>query len=43
MGIKPLARPLKSWEKAFKRIAENGDDRLLINDIFDDEIVTRTE
>lgn len=39
MGIKPLARPRKGWEKAFKRMAENGDDRLLINDTFDDEIV----
>ncbi|MDD2307358.1 MAG: AbrB/MazE/SpoVT family DNA-binding domain-containing protein [Prolixibacteraceae bacterium] len=35
--IKPLSRPRKGWEKAFKRMAENGDDRLLINDVFDDE------
>lgn len=35
--IKPLSRPRKGWEKAFKQMAENGDDRLLINDVFDDE------
>lgn len=35
--IKPLSRPRRGWEKAFKRMSENGDDRLLINDIFDDE------
>ena len=35
--IKPLSRPRKGWEKAFKRMSENGDDRLLINEVFDDE------
>ena len=35
--IKPLSRPRKGWEKAFKKMVENGDDRLLINDVFDDE------
>ncbi len=35
--IKPLSRPRKGWEKAFKKMAEKGDDRLLINDVFDDE------
>ncbi len=35
--IKPLSRPRKGWEKAFKKMSENGDDRLLINDVFDDE------
>ncbi len=35
--IKPLSRPRKGWEKAFKKMAENGDDRMLINDVFDDE------
>jgi len=35
--IKPLSRPRKGWEKAFKRMSENGDDRLLINDVFEDE------
>ena len=35
--IKPLSSPRKGWEKAFKRMAGNGDDRLLINDVFEDE------
>lgn len=35
--IKPLSKPRKGWEKAFKKMAENGDDSLLINDVFDDE------
>ena len=35
--IKPLSKPRKGWEKAFKRMAKNGDDRLLINDVFEDE------
>jgi antitoxin MazE len=35
--IKPLSRPRKGWEKAFKKMAENGDDSLLVNDVFDDE------
>jgi antitoxin MazE len=35
--IKPLSRPRKGWEKAFKKMAENGDDRLLIDDVLEDE------
>ena len=35
--IKPLSKPRKNWEMAFKEMAENGDDKLLIDDIFDDE------
>jgi antitoxin MazE len=35
--IKPLFKPRKGWEKAFKEMNENGDDKLLINDIFNDE------
>jgi antitoxin MazE len=35
--IKPIVRPRKGWEKAFKKMAEKGDDRLLINDVFEDE------
>ena len=35
--IKPLSRPRKGWEQAFKQMSENGDDRLLFNDVFDDE------
>ena len=35
--IKPLSKPRKGWEKAFKVMNENGDDRLLFNDVFEDE------
>jgi antitoxin MazE len=35
--IKPLSTPRKGWEKAFKEMSENGNDRLLINDVFEDE------
>jgi antitoxin MazE len=35
--IKPLSRPRKGWEKAFKEMSENGDDKLLFNDVFEDE------
>jgi antitoxin MazE len=35
--IRPLDRPRKGWEKAFKEMSEQGDDRLLLNDVFEDE------
>jgi antitoxin MazE len=35
--LKPKQTPRKGWEKAFKKMNENGDDVLLINDIFEDE------
>ena len=35
--IKPLSKPRKNWEMAFKEMTENSDDKLLIDDIFDDE------
>ena len=30
----------KGWEQAFKAMAENGDDQLVIPDLFDDEEIT---
>jgi len=36
--LKPKAEPRKNWEKAFKKMHENGDDQLLINDVFEDEL-----
>ncbi len=36
--IKPVNIPRKGWEKAFKEMHDNQDDRLLISDIFEDEI-----
>lgn len=35
--LKPQAEPRKNWEKAFKKMHENGDDQLLIDDVFEDE------
>lgn len=36
--LKPKLSPRKGWEKAFKKMHENGDDKLLIEGIFHDEI-----
>ena len=35
--IKPLSKPRKGWEKGFKEMSENGDDRLFFDDVLDDE------
>ena len=35
--LKPKAEPRKNWEKAFQEMNKNGDDQLLIDDVFDDE------
>jgi hypothetical protein len=36
-NLKPVSKPRKGWEKAFEKMAENGDDNLLIDDVFEDE------
>jgi len=35
--LKPVSKPRQGWEKSFRQMRENGDDRLLIDDIFSDE------
>ena len=35
--IQPLSTPRKGWESAFEEMNENGDDRLLFDDVFEDE------
>jgi antitoxin MazE len=35
--IKPLAKPRKGWDKAFIEMHANGDDKLIIPDIFEEE------
>lgn len=35
--LKPIQKPRKGWDKAFKRMSENGDDKLFIDDVFEDE------
>jgi len=35
--LKPLTEPRKNWEEAFAEMHHNGDDKLLIDSIFEDE------
>ena len=35
--LKPKSTPRKGWAKSFKQMNTNGDDRLMIDDIFEDE------
>jgi antitoxin MazE len=35
--LKPKTSPRKGWDKSFKKMHENGDDKLLISDILEDE------
>ena len=35
--LKPKSEPRAGWETAFKKMQEDGDDNLLINDFFEDE------
>lgn len=35
--LKPKTSSRKGWDKAFKKMHENGDDKLLMTDVFQDE------
>lgn len=35
--LRPLALPRENWEKEFKKMSDNGDDKLLMNAVFEDE------
>lgn len=35
--LKPIRKPREGWEEAFRQMHQNGDDKLLIPDVFDDE------
>lgn len=35
--LRPIEKPRKDWENKFKKMRINNDDRLLMNDVFDDE------
>lgn len=35
--LKPKSVPRKGWEKSFEQMHKNGEDHLLIDDIFEDE------
>ena len=35
--LKPIEKPRRNWEKAFEKMRMNNDDKLLMNDVFDNE------
>lgn len=35
--LKPVHNPREGWEEQFRQMHENGDDQLLIPDVFEDE------
>jgi antitoxin MazE len=35
--LRPISEPRKGWDKAFKKMHDEGDDQILMNDVFDDE------
>ena len=35
--VKPKISPRKGWEKAFKKMNDNDDDKPLMSDVFEDE------
>ena len=35
--LKPVSSPRKGWESAFKEMNEKGDDKLLFDDVFENE------
>ncbi len=35
--LRPVVEPRKGWDKEFQRMHENGDDQLLIEEVFEDE------
>lgn len=35
--LKPKTSPRKGWDKSFKKMHENGDDKLFMSDVFEDE------
>ena len=36
--LKPIKKVREGWEEAFKQMHANGDDHLIIDDVFEDEI-----
>lgn len=35
--LKPIHQARKDWEQSFRMMAENNDDKLIIDDVFSDE------
>lgn len=36
--IKPVNKPREGWDELFKEMHQNGDDSMLVSDVFEDEI-----
>ena len=39
LELKPVKPPRQGWDEAFKEMHERGEDRLLDNDILDDDLI----
>ncbi|MFY0652715.1 MAG: AbrB/MazE/SpoVT family DNA-binding domain-containing protein [Cyclobacteriaceae bacterium] len=35
--LKPIEKPRNGWNEAFQNMSKNGDDNILIDDVFNDE------
>lgn len=35
--LRPVNKPRNGWDEAFSKMHQNGDDQLLIDDVFEDE------
>jgi antitoxin MazE len=35
--LKPIESPRKNWESSFEKMNKDGDDKMLMNDVFNDE------
>ena len=43
LELKPVIPPRQGWDEAFKRMHKLGDDRLLIDDVLDDDLFEEWE
>ena len=37
--LKPIEKPRKTWEASFKQMRKENDDKLILDDVFNDEIL----
>jgi antitoxin MazE len=35
--LRPVSEPRKGWDKAFQKMHEQGDDKLLLDDVYEDD------
>lgn len=35
--LKPISQPRKGWDEAFQKMSANNDDKLLMDDVFEDD------